>query len=176
MKITDNVYVETAFQGANVGYVTTDKGIVMIESPQKPTDAVAWRKQIEEHGSPVYLLHTEGHGDHIAGDFFFDVPIVAHEKTGEYIRKTDIKQITGMIENVDPEGAFLTKDYKLQIPRIVFSGTLRLNMGSHTFQLLNTPGHTEGQTSIFIPEEKVVFTGELSSTRLYARSRSPILA
>ena len=33
-------------------------------------------------------------------------------------------------------------------------------MGSHSFQLINLPGHTAGQTAVFIPEEKVVFTGD----------------
>ena len=54
MKLTANVYVETGYHGANVGYITTDRGIVMVDSPQRPTDAVAWRKQIEGEGEISY--------------------------------------------------------------------------------------------------------------------------
>ncbi len=45
MQLTDNVYVETAYMGANVGFVTTEHGIVMIETPQLPTDAIQWREK-----------------------------------------------------------------------------------------------------------------------------------
>ena len=75
MRLTPNIYVETGYRGANVSYVTTEQGIVMIDSPQRPTDAVAWRKQIEEKGQVRYLINTESHPDHFTGNFFFPAPI-----------------------------------------------------------------------------------------------------
>ena len=38
-QLTSNVFVETQVRGCNFGYVTTSDGIVMIDSPQKPSDA-----------------------------------------------------------------------------------------------------------------------------------------
>jgi len=35
-KITEHIYVETAFRGCNVGFVVTEAGIVMIDTPQMP--------------------------------------------------------------------------------------------------------------------------------------------
>ena len=43
---------------------------------------------------------------------------------------------------------------------IVFTGDVRLEVGDHTFELLHTPGHTPGQVAVFVPEERVVFTGD----------------
>jgi len=160
MQLTDNVYVETAYMGANVGFVTTERGIVMIETPQRPTDAVQWRERIEEKGKAKYLINTEGHEDHVAGAFFFDVPSIAHDKTREKILSADKKRLLDQINRMDPEGAHLVKDYEFKLPDITFSHSMTLHMGSHTFQLMNLPGHTEGQTAVFIPEEKVVFTGD----------------
>jgi len=160
MQLTDNVYVETAYEGANVGHVTTEQGIVMIETPQRPTDAVAWRTQMEGKGKLKYLIHTEGHGDHIAGGFFFDVSVVAHEKTRDAIVTADKKRILDAIAMMDPDGVSLISDYEFNVPVITFSERLILYLGNHTFHLINLPGHTEGQTAIFIPEEKVVFTGD----------------
>ena len=160
MQLTDNVYVETAYMGANVGFVTTEQGIVMIESPQLPTNAIQWREKIGEMGKVKYLINTEGHEDHVGGDVFFDVPLIAHDKTREKILSADKKRLLDQINMMDPEGAHLVKDYEFKVPDISFSHNMTLYMGSHTFHLMNLPGHTEGQTAVFIPEEKVVFTGD----------------
>ena len=39
-QITKNVYVETCIRGCNHGFVTTSDGIVLIDTPHKPSDAV----------------------------------------------------------------------------------------------------------------------------------------
>ena len=39
-RLTDNVFVETGQRGANHGIVTTSDGIVLIDGPHKPSDAV----------------------------------------------------------------------------------------------------------------------------------------
>ena len=43
---------------------------------------------------------------------------------------------------------------------IVFTADLTLRLGGHTFELLHTPGHTPGQIAVYVPEERVVFTGD----------------
>ena len=35
-----------------------------------------------------------------------------------------------------------------------------MRVGEHTFQLIHTPGHTPGQVAVYVPEERVVFTGD----------------
>jgi len=160
MQLKADVYVETGYQGANVGYVTTSRGIVMIESPQRPTDAIEWKKQIEAKGQVLYLINTEGHPDHITGDYFFEVPVVCHEQSRDSMLATDINELKGMIARIDPEGVPLVSDYKINVPAITYSGRLSLYIGDHTFHLINTPGHTAGQTSVFVPEARVVFTGD----------------
>jgi cyclase len=65
----------------------------------------------------------------------------------------------------DPEGAplFPERDVYEADPNkgtIVFTGDLTLHVGSHTFRLLHTPGHTAGQLAVHVPEEGVVFTGD----------------
>ena len=39
-QLTGNVRVETGVRGCNYGYVQTTDGIVMLDSPQLPSDAV----------------------------------------------------------------------------------------------------------------------------------------
>ncbi len=45
-------------------------------------------------------------------------------------------------------------------PTLTFDETLTLNLGNHTFNIIHMPGHTAPQTSVVVPEEGVVFTGD----------------
>ena len=160
MQITKNIHVETKYMGANVGFVTTDLGIVMIEAPQMPGDAVEWRDKIQSVGNVKYLINTESHGDHIIGDFFFDAPLITHEKTMEDIMSTDLSFMMDRIKMDDPDGFKLLENFKVKTPSITFTDRMTLHMENLTIILINLPGHTEGETAVYIPEEKVVFTGD----------------
>jgi cyclase len=160
MQLTSNVYVETRFHGANVGYITTNEGVVMVETPYRPTDAVAWRKEIGGKGPLRYLIQTEPHDDHFTGGFFFNAPVVAHEKAREAMLAADINRIKETIAVIDPAGLALIDKYRVNVPAITFSERLTLHLGRHSFHLMHLPGHTAGQIAVFIPEERVVFTGD----------------
>ena len=43
---------------------------------------------------------------------------------------------------------------------VVFTGDLDLRVGGHVFHLIHTPGHTPGQIAVYVPDERVVFTGD----------------
>lgn len=58
-QLTKNVFVETGVRGCNHGFVKTADGIVMIDTPQKPTDALKWRDEIARHGEVRYIFNTE---------------------------------------------------------------------------------------------------------------------
>jgi len=160
MQLTANVYVETGYFGANVGYVTTEQGLVMIDTPNKPTDAVAWRREVEGKGHVKYLINTESHKDHYTGNFFFATPVIAHYKTREAILDVDKGQVLERIAEIDPEGLPLVTEYRVNAPSITFSERLTLHLGSHNFHLIHLPGHTAGETGVFVPEERLVFTGD----------------
>jgi hypothetical protein len=49
-QLTANVFVETELKGANHGIVTTSDGIVLIDTPHKPSEAMRLRGKIERHG------------------------------------------------------------------------------------------------------------------------------
>ena len=165
-QVTKNVFVETAWPGANASCVSTAGGLVMIDTPYNPSHAVEWKKTVESKGVVKYLINTEPHDDHYAGDFFFKVPVVAHEKTRQAMTAADVKQILSVLSQNDPDGTPLLKDYKINIPAITFSERLDLYLGNHTFKLFFMPGHSAGQISILVPEERVIFTGDNVCNRI----------
>ncbi len=159
-KITENVYAETGFWGCNPGFVVTKEGVVMIDTPQMPTDAVRWRDEIAKHGTVRYLINTEPHSDHFTGNYFFEGTVVAHEGTREAILAASVEQLKERLKQTAPDSLPLMEKFNYRPPDITLSQRLALYLGDHTFHLIHVPGHTPFQVAVHIPEERVVFTSD----------------
>jgi len=159
-QLTKNVFVETQTRGANHGIITTSDGLVMIDSPQKPSDAVKLKAEIEGRGPLRYIINTEPHGDHWTGNAFFDVPVVAHEGVRQRILETNVDEHVARVGAMGPEEPSLLEGYQHNAPVITFSDEMTLHVGGHTFHLIHMPGHTPFQAAIVVEEEGVVFTSD----------------
>src|SRR5690606_18415742 len=160
-QLTRNLYVETEIRGCNHGFVTTSDGVVMIDSPHKPSDALKLKAAIEKHGPVRYILNTEPHGDHWTGNAFFDAPVVAHEGIRRRIlEEPDMQEHVARVATFGPEEPPLLKDYRPNAPVITFKRGMKLHVGNQTFEMIHMPGHTAFQTAICIKEEGVVFTSD----------------
>jgi cyclase len=195
-KITANVYVEDRFsaqpenRGCNPGFVTTSEGIVLLDTPMIPRDALKWRDDISKIGEVRYIFNTHFHADHTAGNYFFTAPVIAHEGvieqstrllTGVFIPAV-IKRSGGLplthtetarydIEDRDPESIPLMQDFRLRLPSITFSERLTLYVGNHTCEAFYMPGHTSTHIGVYIPQEKVFFAGDNFTNKV-----QPVLA
>src|SRR5215510_6991042 len=147
-QLTTNVHAETGLRGANHGLVTTSDGIVMIDSPHKPSDALKLRAEIEPHG------------DHWTGNAFFDVPVIAHEGVRTRILETDLKEHCARIATFGPEEPKLLENYRPNAPVVTFKNGMTLHVGNHTFEMIHMPGHTAYQAAVCIKEEGIVFTSD----------------
>ncbi|MDY6964491.1 MAG: MBL fold metallo-hydrolase [Halobacteriota archaeon] len=136
-KVSENIYVETGFQGCNPGFVTTSEGVVMIDTPQKSSDAAIFKEEIESRGEVRFIINTEYHLDHVSSNHLFPGTIVSHQGTRDAL-----------------------KGQKFRLPEITFSHKMCLYSGEHTFELMHLPGHTPSEIAVYIPQEKVLFTGD----------------
>jgi len=172
-KVTENVFAETKLRGCDPGFVVTSDGVVVIDTPQLPTYAVKMRQEAEKHGPIRYLINTEHHVDHIFGNYFFrgaGGTVISHTEVYKEFMKVspDINPYLYAREAIptdDPEGEALFPDEETYFadpnkPSITFEGNMTLRVGHTSFELICTPGHTLGQIAVYIPEERVVFTGD----------------
>ena len=120
-KITDNVYAETGFRGCNTGFVVTKEGVVMIDTPQIPTEAIKWRDEIAKHGPVRYLINTEPHGDHITGNYFFEGTVIAHEGVREASLASSVEQLKERLKQTAPDSLPLMDGFSYRPPTITLS-------------------------------------------------------
>jgi len=171
-KVTKNLFAETKIRGCNPSFVVTSEGVVVIDTPQLPTHAVAMRKKAESFGPIRYIINTEHHVDHIFGNYYFNNTgiVLSHLETFNnfmtiYPEINPYEYAKEAIPTDDPEGAAIWPDEKtyfanMNAPTITFTGNLTLRVGDHTFEIYSTPGHTPGQLAVYIPEEKTAFVGD----------------
>ena len=166
-KISKNVYIETQLRGANHGFVSTKEGVVLIDTPQYPIDAIRWRDEVAKYGPVRYIIHTEPHGDHYGGDYFFEGQIVVHEDMREAMINPPNPPygtleffMTSLKERGQDSLPLVPADFHFRIPTITLSERMTLYLGNHTFHLINHPGHTSAQVAVYIPEERIVFTSD----------------
>jgi cyclase len=159
-KVTDNVYVQIGTRGCNTSFVVTRNGVVAIDTPISAADAREWLTEINKHGPLRYVINGEGHPDHIAGNCYMGGILIAHEGAREAILKTDINALRQMQMRMVPGLAAGDADLKLRPPDITLSDRLTIYLGNHTFRLMALPGHSPYQVSVYVPEEKVIFTSD----------------
>src|SRR3954467_15921707 len=70
-RVTANVFTTTKLRGCNPSFVVTSDGVVVIDTPQLPTKAVAMSIEKETQGRTRYLVNTGHPVDHIFGNHWF---------------------------------------------------------------------------------------------------------
>lgn len=160
-KLSENVYCEIGgLRGCNHSFVVTGDGVVMIDTPQFPSDAVRFRDEINRHGKLRYVVNIEPHADHFAGAGFFEGTVIGHEGTREIIQSAPVQPLIDTLAQSDPAGVPLLGEFKLRPPSVSVSGRMTLYLGKHTIQLISAPGHTPHQLAVYVPEEKMLFMGD----------------
>ena len=159
-QLTANVFVETELKGANHGIITTSDGIVLVDTPHKPSDALRLKGEMERRGPLRYIINTEPHGDHWTGNAFFNVPVVAHQGVRSRILGTDLTAHVARVASFGPDEPRLLENYRPNLPVITFESEMTLHVGNHTFRMIHMPGHTAYQAAVIVEEEGVVFTSD----------------
>jgi cyclase len=179
--VEDQFSVPPLYRGSNWGYIITTEGVVMIDTPMVPRTALDYRDKIVKKGEVRYIVNTHHHVDHVTGNFFFPGPAVSHESVREAFfaplasvvgseRVDEIMRtgqgilgyIRALVSDIDAESMPMLneKNYQIKAPTITFSEKLILYVGQHTVELMHLPGHTDGHIGVYLPQEKVFFTGD----------------
>lgn len=148
-QVRANVYEVTGGSGANAGFILGQKGVIIIDAKMTPESAQEMLAAVAKlsHLPLQAIVLTHSDGDHVNGLVGFpdSLPVIAHENTYH-----EMKQAVS-------EGPLLN-----YLPSITYKQELILRSGGTVVHLLYFgPGHTSGDTVVYIPEAKVCFLGDL---------------
>lgn len=120
------------------------------------------------------LVNTHANGDHTFGNQLVEgAEIIASSGTKDEMHEGDPARFHGVMANAHQLGRgaqFFAELFKpfdftgitIKQPDRTFSGQIDLNVGDKKVQLIEVgPAHTKGDTLVLVPEEKVVFTGDI---------------
>ena len=119
-------------------------------------EQVALCRYIREEGlKPTHLIATHGHLDHNFGNqLIFSEYGLRVEVCGE--DQFLIEDLPGQASNLF---GMQIDEHQPSVGRWLTEGDT-ISFGSHTFQVIQTPGHTPGSVLFYCPEEQTVFTGD----------------
>ncbi|HXM40636.1 MAG TPA: MBL fold metallo-hydrolase [Bryobacteraceae bacterium] len=147
--------------GGNAGFVIGDDGVAVIDTFQDPLPAKAMLDEIRKLTPlPIrFVVNTHYHLDHVNGNDVFaaaGATIVAHPGVRAWMRTENIKMLD---PPVTPEKK--ARVQSLTLPTVVYDSRIDLYLGSRRISVRYYPGHTGGDSVVWISDARVVFCGDM---------------
>ena len=164
---------------SNAGLVIDGKASLLIDTlfdlklTQEMLDSM--RKSVPAAAQIDMLVNTHANGDHCFGNqLVADAEIIASARTAEeMVTGVSPAQMAALVKNADQLGqigefaryAFGSFDFEnitVTPPDETFEGELTLKVGDKMVHLIEVgPAHTQGDTLVHIPADRIVFTGDI---------------
>ena len=164
-RLSQNCYAFTTEGDPNTGVIVGDDGVMVIDAQATPLMAREVIKRIRGvTDKPVkYVVLTHYHAVRVLGASAYKAQhIIASQATLELIRergKADMASEIGRFPRLF-RGAETIPG--LTWPTLAFQGELTLMMGKLEVKIIHAgAGHTAGDTIVWVPSQKVLFSGDL---------------
>jgi glyoxylase-like metal-dependent hydrolase (beta-lactamase superfamily II) len=164
-KLSRNCYAFTTEGDPNTGVIVGDDGVMVIDAQATPLMAREVIRRIRGVTSkPIkYVVLTHYHAVRVLGASAYKAQhIICSQATLELIRERgaqDMKSEIGRFPRLF-RGAETIPG--LTWPTLAFSGEMTLMLGSLEVRIVHAgAGHTAGDTIVWVPSQKVLFSGDL---------------
>jgi glyoxylase-like metal-dependent hydrolase (beta-lactamase superfamily II) len=168
-RLSDNAYAYTAEGDPNTGVIVGDNAVLVLDTQATPVMAQDVIRRIREvTDKPIkYVLLTHYHAVRVLGASAYVAAGAEHiiashdtlsliQERGEQDKASEIGRFPRLFRNLDSVPPGLTW------PNLTFEGRMTLMLGSLEVQLLQLGrGHTKGDTVAWLPQQKILFSGDL---------------
>jgi hydroxyacylglutathione hydrolase len=136
-----------------------DKSCLIIDPGSEGEKLIQILKQ--EELNPVAVVLTHAHYDHIGAiDTIRDeyhIPVYLHENEKDWLSSPALNLGNVSVKEADE----------------LITGEQELTIGSFTFQIYETPGHSPGSISLYFKDDNIVCSGDVLFKRSIGRSDLP---
>ena len=162
LKLSPSVWDYTAYEGdSHMSFIELDSFLVMVDTGRDPKKTRIMREFAEKETGKkfMYVLITHHHGDHTFGtNQFNDCKIISSKSTLEIL------------------GERVKADYQdkdIILPNVTFEGEYEIKDGSRTVRFIETHGHTQGSSFVYLPDENLILTGDLLFADMFPYAADP---
>ncbi|REE96267.1 MBL fold metallo-hydrolase [Thermomonospora umbrina] len=144
---------------SNAGVLVSRGATALVDTAATVARTLALRDAVRTVAAapPRLVVNTHSHGDHTFGNFLFapEAVIVSHARARVELVAVGL-HLTGLWPEVE------WGEITLAPPSVTFDERLTLHVGDKRVELLHTgPAHTTGDVVVWLPEERVLFAGDL---------------
>ena len=165
-KLSDSAYAYTAEGDPNTGIIVGDDAVMVVDTQATPVMAADVIRRIREvTDKPIkYVVLSHYHAVRVLGASAYKAQeVIASRDTydliverGEQDKASEIGRFPRLFNAVESVPPGMTW------PTMTFSGKMTLWLGKLEVQLLQLGrGHTKGDTVAWLPEQKILFSGDL---------------
>jgi glyoxylase-like metal-dependent hydrolase (beta-lactamase superfamily II) len=165
VELGEGAYAYTAEGDPNAGVIIGDDSVMVVDVLATPAMAQDLIKHIRTvTDKPIkYLLLSHYHAVRVLGASAYNADyIIASQGTYELIQergeadyKSEFERFPRLFRGADSIPG-------LTWPNIVFENKMTLWMGKREVQIMHVGrGHTKGDTIVWLPEEKILYSGDL---------------
>jgi len=140
------------FTGGNLGLITGDDGVVLIDDGLEPLVAVTVAAIESLTGDPVdFVINTHAHGDHTGANE------VLHGKGATVVAHDNLRR--QMVKDGSSRAA---------LPELTFADAVTFHLNGHTARVFHVANaHTDGDSVIHFPEVNIIHTGDVLFNKLF---------
>jgi alkyl sulfatase BDS1-like metallo-beta-lactamase superfamily hydrolase len=171
-EVSPKVYFINTF--GNVGFIVTDEGVVVVDTAINQFGEMILKDIRKVTDAPIHsVIYTHGHYDHAFGVWALlkdaekrgdpKPRIIAHSNVARrfnrYRELHDQQELINRIQfSVPKEVSVVPREY--HYPTVTYHDRLSFRLGDLTFDLRSGMGETDDATWVWIPEKRIVFSGD----------------
>ncbi len=164
-RLSDHAYAYTAEGDPNTGIVVGDDAVMVIDTQATPVMAQDVIRRIREvTDKPIrYVVLSHYHAVRVLGaSGYRPEHVIASRDTYELIIERGEQDMKSEIERFPRLFRAVESVPGLTWPTLVFEKRMTLWLGKLQVELLQLGrGHTRGDTVVWLPQEKILFSGDL---------------
>ncbi|MFQ5874275.1 MAG: MBL fold metallo-hydrolase [Dehalococcoidia bacterium] len=158
------IHGRAAWDICNSGFIVGDDGVMVVDAMMVASMVRPYLEQLRKiTNKPIrYVVNTHHHVDHSFGNqFYLPAEIVSHHGCREAMmaRGADVD----LLSRRWPQYKKDWPKVRLTPATVTYEEKMIVHLGDRVVELLHPgPAHTYGDTLVYLPQEKVLFTGDIA--------------
>ena len=181
VKLSEHVYLipdEKVPMVPNVGIIIGSKATLVVDPGMglKSGQVVVNEVRRLGKGGEIYLVNTHFHPEHTTGEAAFPAgtKILRAAAQQQDVEEMGIKCVQNFASRSAAIAGVLEGFTAYRTPAEIFEREKVLDLGGVRARILRLgPGHTRGDTVVFVEEERVLFSGDLAMKQLFPAFATP---